>query len=301
MSADPGHNRIVVVKRHHHDHDDSHGGQWKIAYADFVTAMMAFFLIMWLLSSTTEAQREGIAKFFTSSSLVLMPSGNGTLDGGRSLLNGAASQQDTQEQVDGGQPEASSAGAGERDEAGTAATGNARLEAQRFEAMKAELERQIASGELQDAAQNIALDMTPEGLRLQIFDRDGAPLFASGSAEPSPRLARILAVVGKVLIAVPNDVAIAGHTDSQPFGRSGYSNWELSADRANTARRDLERAGLVPARIFRIEGKAASEPMLPDLPADARNRRISITVLRAGVVAAARSAAAQRVPAEPRR
>ncbi|MBK1659950.1 flagellar motor protein MotB [Paracraurococcus ruber] len=305
MSADPGRNRTIIVKRHTAAHDDHHGGQWKIAYADFVTAMMAFFLVMWLLSSTTEAQREGIARFFTSSSLLHLPSGTGLLDGGASVLVGAPSRQEQTEATDGGQAEAPTSGGGATEEssaAGQVAPDRQRLDTQRLEAMKAEIERQVASNaELREAAQNIAVEMTPEGLRLQIFDREGAPLFAPGSPEPSPRLARILGIVGSVLASIPNEVAVAGHTDAQPLVRGAYGNWELSADRANNARRGLERAGLPPARIFRVEGKASAEPMLPDLPHDPRNRRITVTVLRAGVVAAARAAAARGAPPEARR
>ncbi|MDO9713404.1 flagellar motor protein MotB [Paracraurococcus lichenis] len=308
MSADPGRNRTVIVKRGHHAHDDHHGGQWKIAYADFVTAMMAFFLVMWLLSSTTEVQREGIARFFTSSSLLNMPSGTGLLDGGPSVMVGSPSRQEQSDPTDGGEPDAPSSGGGAAAEVATTgqsaplAPDRQRLDTQRLEAMKAEIERQIASNpELREAAQNIAVEMTPEGLRLQIFDRDGAALFAPGSAEPSARLARILTVVGGVLASVPNEIAVAGHTDAQPLVRGAYGNWELSADRANNSRRALERAGLPPARVFRVEGKASAEPMVPDLPQDPRNRRITVTVLRAGVVTAARAAAARSAPPEARR
>lgn len=313
MSADDHLRRPIIVKRHHGEHEEEHGGQWKIAYADFVTAMMAFFLVMWLLSSTTESQREGIAQFFTASSILDLPAGNGTLDGGRSVLTAGDSRQDALTRVeDGGLRRDSeggeSAGEGAAAQAmaqaareGASAAGGARdpIERQRFEAMKAEIERLMAGEALRDLAQNIQLEMTPEGLRLQIFDRDGAAMFQPGGAEPTPRLARILEVVGGVLATVPNAVVLAGHTDADRFQRGAYGNWELSTDRANSARRALERAGVPAPRIFRIEGKAAMEPLLPGAPADPRNRRIAVTVLRADAVEAARAAA--RHSTEPRR
>ena len=316
MSADDHPKRPIIIKRQHGDHDEEHGGQWKIAYADFVTAMMAFFLVMWLLSSTTESQREGIAQFFTASSALDLPAGNGVLNGGRSVLVAGDSRHDSLTPVsDGGlrqdQEGGEAAGEGEAPQAtlsiapaaassAAAAAPRDPIERQRFDAMKAELERQMQADGLRDFAQNIQLEMTPEGLRLQVFDRDGAAMFQPGNAEPTPRLARILEVVGSVLATVPNAVVVAGHTDSQAFSRGSYGNWELSADRANSARRGLEQAGVPARRMFRVEGKASVEPLLAEAPDDPRNRRIAITVLRSDVVAEAH-AAARRNPDESRR
>ena len=126
-------------------------------------------------------------------------------------------------------------------------------------------------------------------------------MFLPGATEPTPRLSRILEMVGGVLATVPNEVVVAGHTDAQPFSRGQYGNWELSTDRANSARRVLERNGVVPARMFRIEGKASVEPLTPEAPNDPRNRRISVTVLRSDVVAGTRAAAARRNASELRR
>jgi chemotaxis protein MotB len=306
-SADDHQKRVIIVKRHHGDHDDDHGGQWKIAYADFVTAMMAFFLVMWLLSSTTETQREGIAQFFTASSILDLPSGNGALDGGQSVLTAGDSRQDTMTQAsDGGSGQDGQGGTTDSDGAAAAqpapdAAPRDPIERQRFDAMKAELERQMNSDALKEFAQNMQIEMTPEGLRLQIFDRDGAAMFQPGGSEPTPRLVRILEVIGSVLATVPNEVVVAGHTDGQPFQRGTYGNWELSADRANSTRRLLERDGVPARRMFRVEGKASVEPLLAAAPNDPRNRRIAITVLRSDVVAEARAAAARRAPDQPRR
>ena len=155
------------------------------------------------------------------------------------------------------------------------------MERQRFEALKAELEKMMHDGELKDLANNISIDLTSEGLRIQVFDRDGEAMFGSGDTEPTPRLTRILGVIGDVLKTVKNGVIVAGHTDSQVLKRGAYSNWELSTDRANSVRRRLETSGLGQSRFLRVEGVAATSPLLPLSPLDPRNRRIAITVLRA--------------------
>jgi chemotaxis protein MotB len=285
MSAPHESKRPIIVKRAA-PHDEEHGGQWKVAYADFVTAMMAFFLIMWLLSSATQPERAVIAKYFSSTSLFDLPAGNGVLNGGRSVLEGADAKPDrgtptakTQTQAPPAQAAAAAAAASARD----------RTERQRMEAVKAELERMMTQGELAKTAGNISVEMTQEGLRIQIFDRDGEPMFPPAGTEPMPRLKLILGVVAQVLGTIQNKVILSGHTDAQPLPRAGYSNWELSADRANAARRVLETAGLAPSRILRVEGRAAVDPLLPQAPLDPRNRRIAVTILRSEVEAQWRS------------
>jgi chemotaxis protein MotB len=270
-------------------HDDAHGGQWKIAYADFVTAMMAFFLLMWLVSSATETQRAVIAKYFTTTSIFNLPKGNGVLDGGKAVMAGteAKTERLTPSGMGGLQAQPVASKASE-----VAASAAAHTERQRFEALKAELEKMAREGELKGVADNLAIDLTPEGLRIQIFDRDGEPMFASGDAEPTPRLARILEVIGEVLQTVKNGVIIAGHTDAQVLKRGTYSNWELSTDRANSVRRRLEGGGLTAGRMVRVEGLAATDPLLPADPLDPRNRRIAITVLRSEVETQLRQQAA---------
>ncbi len=277
MSASP---RRRSAKRSA-SHDDAHTGQWKIAYADFVTAMMAFFLLMWLVSSATETQRAVIAKYFTTTSIFDLPKGNGVLDGGKSVMAGAEAK--TEKLLPSGsgggpQPKEASSTAGEAH-----GDTSAQLERQRFEALKAELEKMMHDGALKDVANNLLIDLTPEGLRIQVFDRDGEAMFASGEVDPTPRMSRILDVIGEVLQTVKNGIIIAGHTDSQALKRGAYSNWELSADRANGVRRRLENDGLAPARVLRVEGLAATDPLLPLTPLDPRNRRIAITVLRGEV------------------
>ncbi|MGC1410596.1 MAG: flagellar motor protein MotB [Acetobacteraceae bacterium] len=256
-----------------------HGGQWKVAYADFVTAMMAFFLIMWLVSSATETQRAVIAKYFSTTSLIDLPAGNGVLNGGKSMIDQATQKSERLT------PKGRSGDPHARDNTQTAPAPDThavqdRLERQRFEALKAELERMMRQGELRDLANNLSIEMTPEGLRIQIFDRDGESMFAPGSADPTSRLSRILMVISQVLQTVQNKVILAGHTDGQVMQRGLYTNWELSADRANAVRRQLEADGLSPNRTVRVEGRAAMDLLLPQTPADPRNRRIAVTVLR---------------------
>jgi chemotaxis protein MotB len=260
-------------------HDDAHGGQWKIAYADFVTAMMAFFLLMWLVSSASESQRAMIAKYFTTTSIFNLPKGNGVLDGGKAVMAGAEAKTERLTPSGMGGLQQQPVTKADNDAASTAA----RTERQRFEALKAELEKMAHEGDLKAVADNLSIDLTPEGLRIQIFDRDGEPMFASGDAEPTPRLARIVEVIGEVLQTVKNGVIISGHTDSQVLKRGTYSNWELSSDRANSVRRRLENGGLTVNRVLRVEGRAATDPLLPLEPLDPRNRRIAITVLRSQV------------------
>jgi chemotaxis protein MotB len=286
MSASP---RRRSGGRRGGSHDEAHGGQWKIAYADFVTAMMAFFLLMWLVSSATETQRAVIAKYFTTTSIFNLPKGNGVLDGGKSVMAGAeAKTERLMPSGSGGGPQpkndSGDTGNGQAATSGvTASASAAHQERQRFEALKAELEKMMHEGELKDLSNNMMIDLTPEGLRIQIFDRDGDAMFASGDAEPTSRLSRILDVIGDVLKTVKNAVILAGHTDSQVLKRGTYSNWELSSDRANTVRRRLEAEGLAPSRVLRVEGLAATDPLLPLSPLDPRNRRIAITVLRGEV------------------
>ncbi len=293
MSVSNEQKRPIIVKRIV-AHDDAHGGQWKVAYADFVTAMMAFFLIMWLLSSTTSTDRQVIAKYFLSTSMFDMPAGNGVLNGGKSVMEGADPKPER------GQPAMKNGKMEQRrdTQSGEASTqSHDRTERQRFEALKANFEQIMTSGELKTEASNIDVAMTEDGMRIQIFDRDGEPMFSPGGTEPLPRLKAILDVVAQVLGTVQNSIILSGHTDGHALQRGSYSNWELSADRANAVRRTLEATGLAPGRIIQVEGRAASDPLLPQSPLDPRNRRIAITILRNDVDPQARLPVDRNVPA----
>lgn len=235
-----------------------HGGAWKVAYADFVTAMMAFFLLMWLLNATTEDQRRGLADYFNPSIPIAAVSGGGAdaLDGEEVTRPPALS---TTSPTDGT---------------------NEKLVGMPDDAMVAAMEAALI-GEETELSDHISIRMSPEGLVIELTDRDSRPLFASGRADPSPILMKLTASVAQALEEVSNSIKIVGHTDSRRYanGLQGYSNWELSSDRANAARRMIKEAGLPETRITEVSGKAATIPLVED-PLDARNRRISITLLR---------------------
>lgn len=235
-----------------------HGGAWKVAYADFVTAMMAFFLLMWLLNATSEEQRKGLADYFSPSIPIAAVSGGGAgaLDGEevtRAPALSTASPTDGMNDNLAGMPD------------------DAMIEAM----------QQALIGEETELSDHISVRMSPDGLVIELTDRDARPLFASGRADPSPILIKLTAAVAQALEDVSNSVKIVGHTDSRRYGNGlqGYSNWELSSDRANSARRMIKQAGLPEARITEVSGRAATMPLVDD-PLDARNRRISITLLR---------------------
>ncbi len=289
MSSGGHEQRPIIVVKKHGAHDDDHGGHWKIAYADFVTAMMAFFLVMWLLSSVSEKQKLGIARYFSAASISDLRAGDGMMDGSRSALNGADSQMvPVSKSHEGEADSGEEASAGREDDAAhakpaTSASSDDRTEQQQFNAIKGELDQMTRQGELREMSQNISVQMTPDGLRVQIFDRDGQAMFAAGSAEPNRRLTMILDALMPVLASVRNEMIITGHTDNQKLSRPAYTNWELSADRANATRRYAETHGLMEGRIFKVEGRSASDPLLPQAPDDPRNRRIALTLLRNSV------------------
>lgn len=307
-----------------------HGGAWKVAYADFVTAMMAFFLLMWLLNATTEKQRKGLADYFNPSIPISRTTagGDGVLAGDDVLARGdragetpagipprlapdrtragdripsGGTGEGRIEPGDGpdetgapgagpaadpaegapGRPAAEDGAPGQaaapEDPRGEAFAAAWRAEEARLERLGAALEAAVAAG---DASGRFTFRLTPEGLVIEIADAAGAPLFASGSAAPEPVLVRLAGVLAPLLGRVGNPVAVIGHTDAAPFeGPAGYGNWELSADRANAARRLLEAAGLASGRIARVTGAGATEPIADD-PLAPLNRRIAIKLLR---------------------
>jgi len=242
-----------------------HGGAWKVAYADFVTAMMAFFLLMWLLNATTEDQRKGIADYFNPSIPIAAVSGGGAsaLKGDSVTAEAALSKSSKDTTTNPSQVIPKQEGQDVSD------------------TVEAALNKAMA-GEAAELSEHISLRLTPEGLVIEVTDREGAPLFASGSANPSPALMTLSRHIADVLSNVQNGIKITGHTDSLLFkNREGYSNWDLSTERANTAGRLLLSAGKNENRIREVSGKAATQPLF-DNPSDPRNRRISITILRNG-------------------
>ena len=266
---------VKKIKKVGHGH---HGGAWKIAYADFVTAMMAFFLLMWLLGSTTEGDKKGIADYFQSPLRVSMAGGSGSGDSSHVVKGGGQDLTRTTGQVKRGDIEA------KRDTVNLQALKQeqVRAEVARLEDLKKKVEKRIAeSSKLAPMASQLQLDMTRDGLRIQIADAQNRPMFASGSAVVQPHMRELLREIGQVLTDVSNPLTLEGHTDAQPFsaGERGYSNWELSADRANASRRELVAGGLPDNRVLRVQGLASSTLFNSAEPMSASNRRISIIVM----------------------
>ncbi len=366
----------IVIRKEEVVEGGHHGGAWKVAYADFVTAMMAFFLLMWLLNATTEDQRKGLADYFSPTTAISRNfSGNGRPFGGHTpfdqgqlasdrgavqVLVGKAEvvqdpqdddsdtpakprnyRKDSREHPDqeeeppaGVRPGADAAPsavagtsqqspgpglAGERAAALPAAMsrdaqhpareqreGQQQRDAQdQREQDEREQERQEkrafaqAAQQIRDAVRNdpnlaeiarqLAIDTTPEGLRIQILDEDRTPMFAMGSAAPNERARLLLQKVTPILARLPESISIAGHTDATPYHGGDRSNWELSVERANATRRLLLEAGLPEPRIRTVTGNADRDPLLPADPMAAANRRIAIVVLRSAHPAAAAS------------
>ncbi len=322
---------IIVKKFEEGDGGGGHGGAWKVAYADFVTAMMAFFLLMWLLNATTEDQRKGLADYFSPNNLLShASSGTGQPFGGHTAFDEGAlvSDRGAVEITEGKRPpldpitnpdpqvytKAIPAGARNADPqaadydpaqsdpgmigqqprgAGPASDGSREPTAAEIQAEKAREEKaafEKAADEIREAvrsdpalaelAKQLAIDMTPEGLRIQIMDEVKLPMFASGSAAPNDRARALLMKVAPVLQKLPEPISIAGYTDATPYAGPGKTNWELSAERANATRRLLTDAGLADTRIQTVTGHADRDPLLPGDPLAAANRRIAIVVLR---------------------
>ena len=278
MAGDSKKLQPIIIKRIKKSGHAAHGGAWKIAYADFVTAMMAFFLLMWLLGSTTDGDKKGIADYFQSPLKIALSGGSGSGDSNSILKGGGESLTSTVGQVKKGEVEA------------TRNTINLhklkqeqiRAEVARLEDLKQEIQQKLQSNEkLKDLSSQIRLDMTRDGLRIQIVDDQNRPMFASGSAQIAPYMKDLLREIGSVLTEVPNRLTLEGHTDAQPFpgGDRGYSNWELSSDRANASRRELIAGGLSDDRVLRVQGLASSQPFDDKDPFAPANRRISIIVM----------------------
>ena len=279
MAGDAKKLQPIIVKRIKKGGHAHHGGAWKIAYADFVTAMMAFFLLMWLLGSTSEGDKKGIADFFNSPlKISLMGGGSGSGDSSHVVKGGGTDLSRSGGQVKQGDIEA------KRKNVNLQAlkAEQRRAEAARLQELKDKMEQSLASNsKLAAMRSQIRLDMTPDGLRIQIVDEQNRPMFDSGSAIVKPYMRELLREIGQVLAEVPNRLTLEGHTDATPFpgGDLGYSNWELSSDRANASRRELGVGGLPDDRMLRVQGLASSSLFDRDEPRNPSNRRISIIVM----------------------
>ena len=269
----------IIIKRIKKSGHAVHGGAWKIAYADFVTAMMAFFLLMWLLGSTAKGELQGIAAYFSSPLKVAMTGGDGAGNSSSVIPGGGNDLTKVHGQVRRSDSETEKE---RRMSIDTARAERARQDAARIKALQSKIDAMITENpRLNEYKSQIRIDVTPDGLQIQIVDNQYRPMFDCGSALVKPYMRDILREIGAALGGVENRISLAGHTDSAPYGNSdrGYSNWELSADRANASRRELVSAGMPDAKLGRVVGLAASDLLEPDNPRAPANRRITITVL----------------------
>ncbi|WP_207462332.1 flagellar motor protein MotB [Azospirillum sp. SYSU D00513] len=274
---------VIVVKRRRKKADEAHGGAWKIAYADFVTAMMAFFLLMWLLSSTSKEQKEGIAEFFTVFNTSSSAGSNGLLEG-RVIdeTNSATAQNHSTPVAISVLPPAPGKTAGPDEQARDAREDAIEKAAEERENREfAETENHLREALLNrpEMAKHMLLERTPEGLRIHIVDQERTPMFALGSPQLVPQADELLRLVAGVVANVPNRISVSGHTDGLTLNRGSYSNWELSADRANAARRILVSSRIPEERILRVLGLADRQPLVPTDPKAPSNRRISILLM----------------------
>lgn len=350
-----GDERPIIIKKKKGGHGGHHGGAWKVAYADFVTAMMAFFLLLWLLNVTTSDQRKGIADYFSPVSVSREQSGSGGMLGGKTITvpgaqvspsspmsadvpvsgppgysaqqtedaddptestsgpgqgtgpgkqaSGAAPDADVADQkpnetraefqkrmeemakqlgIPGQKPGEKLSDFGERVKEAMDSLQGAAKEARQFQQAATEIRQAIQSvPELEPLAQNLMIDQTPEGLRIQIVDQDRVSMFPGGSGQMYPQTRQLVQQVAKALSKLPNKLSISGHTDSSPFpAGSGRDNWDLSTERANATRRALLAGGIDPTRIQDVVGKADRDPLVADQPNSPRNRRITMVLLR---------------------
>jgi chemotaxis protein MotB len=275
--------RPIVIKRIKKVAAGHHGGAWKLAYADFVTAMMAFFLLMWLLGSTANGDLKGIADFFLNPLKVGMSGGSGAGDATSVLKGGGKDLTSISGQIKTGEIESDKKTPNLKD----ARTEQVRKEFERREKAKlSELKRSIErlienNSMLRQFKNQLLIDVTPEGLRIQIIDEKNRPMFDTSSAELKPYSKVILREIGNALNAVPNKVSFSGHTDAAQFvgGEKGFSNWELSANRANASRREMIAGGMDENKVLRVVGLSSTMLFDKNDPLSSANRRINIVVL----------------------
>lgn len=263
----------IVIKRIKKGGGGAHGGAWKIAYADFVTAMMAFFLLMWLLGSTAKGDLSGIADHFQNPMKVSMSGGSGAGDATSIIQGGGTDLSRSSGQVKRGEP---------AKQVGKRTVQEIQEEYDKLKKLKETIEKAIEEiPKLAQFKNQLLLDITREGLRIQIVDEKNRPMFDISSAELKPYTKDILREIGKILNTVENRLSLAGHTDATPFssGSSGFSNWELSSNRANASRREMIAGGMADTKVLRVVGLSSSVLFDRNDPLNAVNRRISIVVL----------------------
>jgi chemotaxis protein MotB len=273
----------IIIKRIKKGGGAAHGGAWKIAYADFVTAMMAFFLLMWLLGSTSQGDLKGIADFFNQPLKVAMAGGSGTGDTSTTLTQGGGDDlTKSSGQVKKGEMMADKDSVKISPMQNEITVAREKVEAQKLSELKQLIESKIDSNPaLRQFKNQMLLDITAEGLRIQIVDEKNRPMFDSGGAELKPYTRIILREIGNTLNGVVNRISLSGHTDSTPFagGNLGIGNWELSSSRANASRRELIAGGMQDEKTLRVVGLASAVPWDKQDPYSPINRRISIIVM----------------------
>jgi chemotaxis protein MotB len=275
----------IIVKKIKKGGGGAHGGAWKIAYADFVTAMMAFFLLMWLLGSTAEGDLKGIAEFFDNPLKVAQQGGSGSGDSSSVIQGGGRDLTRQTGQVKYGTVEAQQRSfnlTASQEQQKTEKESAERAERAKLVELKSQIEARIeANPDLRPFRNQLVLDVTAEGLRIQIVDEQNRPMFSSASDRLQPYTSVILREIGLILNQVDNRIFLSGHTDATPFagGIGGFSNWELSSNRANASRRELIAGGMDPDKVLRVVGMSSIVSFDKDDPFNPINRRISIIVL----------------------
>ena len=279
MAGDAKKLQPIIIKRVKKGGHATHGGAWKIAYADFVTAMMAFFLLMWLLGSTSEGDKKGLSDYFQSPLKVALQGGSGAGASDSVVMGGGndLTQKSGQSKRGDGMDPIAKRLSGDQLKAEMA-----KQDAKKLAALSAKISAMITNNpKLAEYSSQIRLEATPDGLQIQIVDDQKRPMFDSGSASVKPYMLDILREIGAALNGVDNKISLDGHTDRSPYGSAdrGYSNWELSSDRANASRRELMAAGMPDDKLARVVGLASSILLEPTSPFSPTNRRISIIVM----------------------
>jgi chemotaxis protein MotB len=274
--------RPIVIKRIKKVAGGHHGGAWKIAYADFVTAMMAFFLLMWLLGSTSKGDLKGISDYFNTPLKVALFGGDGSGDSSSIIKGGGSDLTKSTGQVKDGELPSEKKIINIKAATEELLRLESLKEIAKLKELKFMIEQAISSNvKLKQFQNQILLDITTEGLRIQIVDEKNRPMFRSGKAELEPYTKDILREIGKTLNDMPNKVSLSGHTDAQAYSqdRKGFSNWDLSADRANASRRELIAGGMDENKVVRVVGLASAVLFDKENPLNPINRRISIIVM----------------------
>jgi chemotaxis protein MotB len=279
---------IIIIKKKRKRHAAHHGGSWKVAYADFVTAMMAFFLLLWLLAMVSPEKRIALSEYFKEFNIFKEVS---SASSGQSFL----SQSNKVLNTSGMGMKMASKGTGKAGpETANGLVKGAMTQDDLVKKLKAAIEEK-----LKFVKNQIFVDVVEGGVRIQIVDMEGSPMFTSGSAEPTTKARQILAIVADNIRDIPNRAAIEGHTDSAPFRGGQITNWELSTSRSSAARRELENNGIDPSRIARVVGYADQELYIKEDPRDPRNRRISIILLQKKAETTSTQPVAPQPPAPP--